>query len=125
MSDYTSGIYGKTHPVLRQAILDGLEDGLQLGAITGKEARMAALIKQRFPSMELLRFTNSGTEANIMAISTALRFTQRKKVVVFEGGYHGGCLSAFRLKDEGTSRAPETNVLQVPFVNSTLARDAC
>jgi glutamate-1-semialdehyde 2,1-aminomutase len=118
MSDYTSGLYGKSNPILKEAITKALDDGLQLGALTTKEAEMAALIKQRFPSIDLLRFTNSGTEANIMAISTAIRYTQRKRVVVFEGAYHGGVLGGFKRSAPGHSRTPETNTLQVPFVSA-------
>ena len=45
-----------------------------------------------WPSIELVRFTNSGTEANLMALAAAKAFTGRRKIMVFEGGYHGGVL---------------------------------
>jgi len=54
------------------------------------EARFAAAICARFPSIELVRFTNSGTEANLMAVSAARAITGRPKILVFDGGYHGG-----------------------------------
>ncbi|WVR08860.1 hypothetical protein IAU60_005919 [Kwoniella sp. DSM 27419] len=95
VSDFTSGIYGKTDPILKQAITKALDEGLQLGAHTPHEGRLASHLCSRFPSIELLRFTNSGTEANILAISAALHHTQRTKVVVFEKGYHGSVLSHF------------------------------
>jgi glutamate-1-semialdehyde 2,1-aminomutase len=53
-------------------------------------ARFAAAICARFPSIDLVRFTNSGTEANLMAVSAARAITGRPKISVFEGGYHGG-----------------------------------
>ncbi|MGH7062239.1 MAG: aminotransferase class III-fold pyridoxal phosphate-dependent enzyme, partial [Stellaceae bacterium] len=54
------------------------------------EAQFAAAVCTRFPSIELVRFTNSGTEANLMAISAARAITGRAKILVFGGGYHGG-----------------------------------
>ena len=62
--------------------------GLSLGATTRLEAQHARLICDRF-KVEHLRFTNSGTEANLHAIQAARRFTGRRKVVCFTGGYHG------------------------------------
>jgi glutamate-1-semialdehyde 2,1-aminomutase len=57
------------------------------------EGPFAAAISARIPSMELLRFTNSGTEANTLALATAKLHTGRRKVLVFDGGYHGSVLS--------------------------------
>jgi glutamate-1-semialdehyde 2,1-aminomutase len=76
--------------VIRQAITAALEGGLNFGAHNATEARFAAAICARFPSIELVRFTNSGTEANLMAVSAALAITGRPKILVFAGGYHGG-----------------------------------
>ena len=67
-----------------------LEGGLNFGAHNATEARFAAAICARFPSIELVRFTNSGTEANLMAVSAARAITGRPKILVFDGGYHGG-----------------------------------
>src|SRR5713101_1289027 len=90
LSEFTAGIYGHSHPVIRQAIEKALEGGLNFGAHNATEARFAAAICARFPSIELVRFTNSGTEANLMAVSAARAITGRPKILVFEGGYHGG-----------------------------------
>ncbi|WVQ63660.1 uncharacterized protein L199_001813 [Kwoniella botswanensis] len=105
VSDFTSGIYGKTNPVLKKAIIEGLDNGLQLGAHTLPESSLSSVLCSRFPSMDLIRFANSGTEANILAISTGLHYTGRKKVVVFEGGYHGSVLSHFG-EDGGDLKVP-------------------
>ncbi len=67
-----------------------LDGGLNFGAHNAAEARFAAAICARFPSIDLVRFTNSGTEANLMAVSAARAITGRPKILVFEGGYHGG-----------------------------------
>jgi glutamate-1-semialdehyde 2,1-aminomutase len=68
------------------AALDG---GINLGGHNTLEPRFAAAVRARFPAMELLRFTNSGTEANLLALSTAVAATGRQRVMAFAGGYHG------------------------------------
>jgi glutamate-1-semialdehyde 2,1-aminomutase len=90
LSEFTAGIYGHSHPAIRKAIEAALAGGLNFGAHTEIEARFAAAVCARFPSIELVRFTNSGTEANLMAVSAARAITGRPKILVFGGGYHGG-----------------------------------
>jgi glutamate-1-semialdehyde 2,1-aminomutase len=90
LNEFTAGIFGHSHPAILRAIAEALEGGLNFGAHTAVEARFAAAICARFPSIDLVRFTNSGTEANVMAVSAAVAITGRPKVLVFEGGYHGG-----------------------------------
>jgi glutamate-1-semialdehyde 2,1-aminomutase len=89
LSEFTAGIYGHSHPRIRAAIEDALEDGVNFGAHNRLEAEFAAAIRARFPSIELLRLTNSGTEANLMAVCAARALTGREKVLVFDGAYHG------------------------------------
>jgi glutamate-1-semialdehyde 2,1-aminomutase len=93
LGEFTAGLYGHSHPAILGAIRAALEDGINLGAHTTAEARLARAVRERFPSMELMRFTNSGTEANLMALAAALAHTGRRRVLVFEGGYHGGVLA--------------------------------
>ena len=90
LSEFTAGIFGHSHPVIRRAIDAALDQGLNFGARNSIEARFAAAICARFPSIEMVRFTNSGTEANLMAVSAARAITGRPKILVFRGGYHGG-----------------------------------
>ena len=92
LGEYTAGIYGHSHPVIRAAIDAALDNGINYGAHNRMEAELAAIVCARFPAIELVRFTNSGTEANLMALSTARHTTGRSKVMVFKGGYHGGLL---------------------------------
>jgi len=92
LGEYTAGLFGHNHPVIRQAIEDALDQGLNLSGHNPDEIKLAELVCARFPSIDKVRFTNSGTEANLLAISTACYLTKRKKVLVFEGGYHGGLL---------------------------------
>ena len=93
LGEYTAGLYGHSNPVIRAAIDAALDGGWNLGGHGAMEARLARLICDRFPSIDLVRFTNSGTEANLMALGTAAAVTGRRRVLVFEGGYHGGVLS--------------------------------
>lgn len=90
LGDYSAGLYGHSHPVLREALMRALDHGWVMGGHVRLEEELARLICDRFASIELVRFTNSGTEANLFAISAARAVTGRNKVVVFEGAYHGG-----------------------------------
>src|SRR5918912_1231130 len=90
LSEFTAGVFGHSHPAIRRAIDRGLDGGWNLGAHGAAEAKFAAAICARFPSIELVRFTNSGTEANLMAVAAARAITGRDKILVFAGGYHGG-----------------------------------
>ena len=92
LGEYSAGLYGHSNPVIRAALDGALDGGWNLGGHGVMEARLARLVCDRFPSLDLVRFTNSGTEANLMAIATALVVTGRRRVMVFGGGYHGGIL---------------------------------
>lgn len=93
LGEFTAGIFGHSPPALKQAIAAALEDGINLSSHNRLEAELAALVCARFPSMDSLRFTNSGTEANLMALAAAIAHTGRRRILVFEGGYHGGVLT--------------------------------
>ncbi|MBN8926009.1 MAG: aspartate aminotransferase family protein [Rhodospirillales bacterium] len=88
LGEYTAGIYGHSHPKIRAAVDGALDRGLNFGASNMTEARFARAVCDRF-GLDRVRFTNSGTEANLLAISLARIFTKRRQVLVFDGGYHG------------------------------------
>jgi glutamate-1-semialdehyde 2,1-aminomutase len=91
LGEFSAGLYGHSNPIIQAAMKKALEDGLVLGGPNVYEARLADAICARFPSMDLVRFTNSGTEANLMALSIARAVAPgRTRVMVFNGGYHGG-----------------------------------
>lgn len=90
LGEYTAGLYGHSHPAIMAAIRGALENGIALGGPNMVEAKLAKLVCDRFPSVERVRFTNSGTEGNLFAVSAARAFTKRSKVMVMQGGYHGG-----------------------------------
>lgn len=93
LGEYTAGLYGHSNPVIIEALHAAIDRGISYGGTTDLEHRLAELMCARFPSMELVRFTNSGTEANLMAIALALDHTRRRKIMAFRGGYHGGVLA--------------------------------
>jgi len=93
LGEYSAGLYGHSNPVVTEAITRALAEGISRGAHTRYEVDLAEAICARFASIERVRFTNSGTEANLMALSAARAFTGRDRVLAFRGGYHGGLLT--------------------------------
>lgn len=93
LGEFTSGIYGHTPAIVRDAIDGAMARGINLSGHNRIESEFAHEIRNRIPSMELLRFTNSGTEANLMALCAARLFTGRDTILAFRGGYHGGGLT--------------------------------
>ncbi len=92
LGEYSAGLYGHSHPKIIEALKTALDEGLSLGAPNRWEALLAETICSRFDSVDKVRFTNSGTEANLMALGATKAYTNREKIMVFEGGYHGGVL---------------------------------
>jgi len=82
-------LLGHAHPEVVAAVKEAIEHGTTYGAPTELEIRLAEKIQQAFPSMEMLRLVNSGTEATMSAIRTARGYTGRSRIVKFEGCYHG------------------------------------
>ena len=82
-------ILGHAHHRVIEAIRKAAPDGTSYGAPTEYEVRMAELICRIFPSIEMVRMVNSGTEATMSAVRLARAFTGREKIIKFEGCYHG------------------------------------
>ena len=83
-------LFGHCPPHVIEAVTDQIDGrGSQLGFPTEITIRVAEKIKQLFPSMELMRFANSGTEADVSATRLARVYTGRPKIIQFEGHYHG------------------------------------
>lgn len=91
--EYTAGLFGHSERRIHDAIHDAMANGLNLSAVGSAEVKLAQILCDRFPAFERVRFTNSGTEANLMALTAARAFTGRPKIMVFSGGYHGGVLT--------------------------------
>ena len=92
LGEYTAGLYGHSQQPILDAVRAALADGISLAGHNVYESQLARVLVDRFPAFELVRFTNSGTEANLMAISLARVVTGRPGIAVMRSGYHGGLL---------------------------------
>lgn len=110
LGEYSAGIYGHSHPRIKAAVSEAMDFGLNLGMHHTREVLFAEVVTQRF-NLDQVRFTNSGTEANMMAIAAARCFTGRKKIMPMEGGYHGGTL--YFMHGASPVNAPYESVLGV------------
>src|SRR3990172_2105551 len=82
-------ILGHAYPRVVKAIGEAAARGTSYGAPSPLELDLAKLIRQFMPNIEMIRFVNSGTEATMTALRLARAFTQRNKIIKFEGCYHG------------------------------------
>lgn len=89
LNNYTSLICGHAHPHILKAAREAAEGGTAFAAPTEYEVRLAEMICERVASVDLVRFTNSGTEATMAALRLARAYTGRSKIGRFEGSYHG------------------------------------
>ncbi|MCS7385384.1 MAG: aspartate aminotransferase family protein [archaeon GB-1867-005] len=92
--DYWMGhgalILGHNHPLMVKAVKEAAEIGTHFGLAHEYEVKYAEQVVKMIPSAEMVRFTNSGTEANMYAVRLARAYTKRTKIGKFEGGWHGG-----------------------------------
>ena len=89
MLNATTLILGHSHPKIVSALTEQVKKGVSFSAPTESQGRLAKLLVERIPSVEKIRFTNSGTEATMLSIMAARAFTNKSKIAKFEGGYHG------------------------------------
>lgn len=89
INNYSSLILGHAHPQVVAAVQRQVPLGMSVAAPTVLEVELAEELKRRLPSIERLRFTNSGTEATLLALRAARAFTGRGKIAKFDVGYHG------------------------------------
>ncbi len=82
-------ILGHCHPQVVESLKEVLENGTSFGAPTALESKLAKLVIESIPSIEMIRMVNSGTEATMTALRLARGFTGRSKIVKFSGNYHG------------------------------------
>jgi len=82
-------ILGHSHPKLKDAIKNAVDEGTTFGTPTQRENSLAELVIDTVPSIEKLRFVNSGTEATMSAVRLARGYTNRDMIIKFEGCYHG------------------------------------
>ena len=88
-NNYTSLIHGHAHPETVEAVREQITKGSAYTAPFEKQIELSAILTQRFPSVDMIRYTNSGTEANMHALRIARAYTGKAKIIKTEGGYHG------------------------------------
>lgn len=88
-NNYTSLIHGHAHPETVEAVREQIAKGSAYTAPFEKQIELSAILTQRFPSVGMIRYTNSGTEANMHALRIARAYTGKAKIIKTEGGYHG------------------------------------
>lgn len=131
INNFTALIHGYGHPGITAAAIEQIPLGAAFGAPTVSEIELAELLVERLPSVEQVRFANSGTEGVMMAIKAARAFTERPKIVKIEGAYHGsydfaevsldsspanwGDMPASTPYARGTPRGVLEDVIAVPF----------
>ena len=89
MLNATTLIVGHANPMVIEALGEQTRKGTAFSTPTEVQVRVAKLLCDRIPSLDTIRFTNSGTEGTLMAIRAAWAFTGKRKLAKFEGGYHG------------------------------------
>jgi glutamate-1-semialdehyde 2,1-aminomutase len=128
-------IAGHAHPGVVAAIQEAATRGTSYGAPTQAEVELAQLVKHAFPSIELVRFVSSGTEATMTALRLARAFTGRDLVLKFDGGYHGhadgllvqagsGPLTLGAPDSPGVPSSAAAQTLSVPYNDIVAVRDA-
>lgn len=111
INEFTAGVFGHSNALIAETISQTIAQGLNFGAPTEHEVKLSSELRKRFPAMELLRFCNSGTEANLLAMATARAVSGKDAILIFNGAYHG---SIFYF-----SHGPSPLNMPFPIVTST------
>lgn len=117
---HTALILGHSPPAVVKAVSRQLENGTHHGTSHELEIELAEQIVKVVPSAEMVRFTNSGTEANMYATRLARTYTSRKKIGKFEGGWHGG-YDALHTSVKPPFEGPESGGLTAGALEDTIA----
>lgn len=122
INNFTAAIHGHAHPDLVKAAAEQLALGTAFGLPTESEIALAELLCRRAPSIEQIRFTNSGTEAVMTALKAARAFTGRPMVAKCEGSYHGSYDYAEVSLDPGPDKWGERAPSPVAYARGTPER---
>lgn len=125
VGSYGPNILGHAHPEVKEFVVKTLEKGFSYGATTPLEIALAEEIKQAIPFIDKIRFVNSGTEAVMSAIRLARAYTGRKKIIKFNGCYHGHADSLLVAAGSGvaTLSIPSTEGVSEETVRDTLVAE--
>ncbi|WP_062204175.1 aminotransferase class III-fold pyridoxal phosphate-dependent enzyme [Demequina salsinemoris] len=116
VNNYTSLVHGNAHPRIVEAVQSAVAEGSAFAAVHPTQLDLAEEIAERVESIELVRFTNSGSEASALAARIARQATGRRALIVASEGYHGG-VPPF-------SDADEPDVIRVPFGDDAALAEA-
>jgi glutamate-1-semialdehyde 2,1-aminomutase len=118
-------ILGHAHPAVVERVQKAAAGGLSFGAPTELEVEFAELIVQHYPSIQMLRCVSSGTEATMSALRVARGFTDRDKIVKFDGAYHGHSDALLVKAGSGaaTFGAPDSAGVPADMVKNTLSAE--
>jgi glutamate-1-semialdehyde 2,1-aminomutase len=132
-NNYTSLIHGHNHPPTVEAVRKQMELGSAYASPFEKQTELAEILVNRFPSIDLIRFCNSGTEATMHILRIARAYTGKTRIIKTEGGYHGssdifeasvdpdiskaGTLDAMKVIPDSRGVSPNSleDVIVVPF----------
>ncbi len=115
-------ILGHAHPRVVEALKRAVERGTSFGASTALETTLARIISAAMPSIEMLRFVNSGTEATMTALRLARAYTGRDRIIKFAGCYHGHSDGLLTRAGSGlaTLGIPDSPGVPVSYAQNTL-----
>ena len=115
-------ILGHSHPEIVRAICASCGRGTSFGACSPREIQLAQMICDAFPSIDRVRLVNSGTEATMSAVRLARAFTNRDKIIKFEGCYHGHADSFLIKAGSGllTTGVPTSSGVPKSFIDQTV-----
>ena len=127
-------LLGHSHPAVKEAALQAVQDGASYGAPTEKEILLAQAIVDMVPSIDMVRLVNSGTEATMSAVRLARAYTKRDKIIKIEGCYHGhgdsflikagsGATTLGEPNSPGVTKAVSQDTLIAPYNDSQAIRD--
>jgi len=135
LAAYGPIITGHAHPHIAKAIANAAENGVLYGTPTSLENKFAKMLKEAIPSLEKIRFVNSGTEAVMTTVRVARAYTNRTKIIKFSGSYHGhfdavlveagsGPATLGTPDSAGIPKSVAEDVITVPFNDTKAFRHA-
>ncbi|WP_117149081.1 MULTISPECIES: glutamate-1-semialdehyde 2,1-aminomutase [Paraliobacillus] len=135
LAAYGPIITGHAHPHITEAITNAAQDGVLFGTPTALENQFAQMLQEAIPSLDKVRFVNSGTEAVMTTIRVARAYTNREKIIKFAGCYHGhsdivlvqagsGPSTLGNPDSAGVTKATAQEVITVPFNDIQAYKDA-